>query len=126
MLDFSLSHILILLIVALVVVGPKDLPRLMRIAGQWMAKARRMADEFRKSFDEMARQSELDELRKEIENLRNERPLAGVEHDLHKSILPDDMKSKTAAPLETESAPPEIRGEVPEAVPGDDLKRAAP
>jgi len=78
MLDFSLSHILIVLIVALVVVGPKDLPRLMRIAGQWMGKARRMADEFRKSFDEMARQSELDELRKEIENLRNERPLAGI------------------------------------------------
>jgi sec-independent protein translocase protein TatB len=126
MLDFSLSHILILLIVALVVVGPKDLPRLMRIAGQWMAKARRMADEFRKSFDEMARQSELDELRKEIENLRNERPLAGVEHDLHQSILPDDMKSKTVAPLETESAPPEIRGEAQADAPGDDLKRAAP
>ena len=126
MLDFSLSHILIVLIVALVVVGPKDLPRLMRIAGQWMAKARRMADEFRKSFDEMARQSELDELRKEIENLRNERPLAGVEHDLHQSILPDDMKSKTAAPLETESAPPEIRGEPQAVAPDDDLKRAAP
>ena len=126
MLDFSLSHILIVLIVALVVVGPKDLPRLMRIAGQWMAKARRMADEFRKSFDEMARQSELDELRKEIENLRNERPLAGVEHDLQQSILPDDMKSKTAAPLETESAPPEIRGETQVDAPSDDLKRAAP
>ncbi len=64
MLDFSWSHILILLIVALVVVGPKDLPRLMRIVGQWMGKARRMADEFKRSFDDMARQSELDELRK--------------------------------------------------------------
>ena len=81
MLDFSWSHILILLIVALVVVGPKDLPRLMRIVGQWMGKARAMADQFRKSFDDMARQSELDELRKEIENLRNERPLADLERD---------------------------------------------
>ncbi len=111
MLDFSWSHILILLIVALVVVGPKDLPRLMRILGQWMGKARRMADEFRKSFDDMARQSELDELRKEIENLRSERPLAGIESDLHQSILPDDMKSKTATPIETEIAPPEIHVE---------------
>jgi|SRR5689334_10653814 sec-independent protein translocase protein TatB len=126
MLDFSLSHILIVLIVALVVVGPKDLPRLMRIAGQWMGKARRMADEFRKSFDEMARQSELDELRKEIENLRNERPLAGIEHDFNQSILPDDMKSKTAVPLETETAPPEIRAETPDGGPGDGLTRAAP
>jgi sec-independent protein translocase protein TatB len=98
----------------------------MRIAGQWMGKARRMADEFRKSFDEMARQSELDELRKEIENLRNERPLAGIEHDLNQSILPDDMKSKTAVPLETETAPPEIRAETPDGGPGDGLTRAAP
>ena len=122
MLDFSLTHILIVLIVALVVVGPKDLPRLMRIAGQWMGKARRMADEFRKSFDEMARQSELDELRKEIQSLRNDRPLAGVERDLHQSIVPDDMKSKTAAAVETETAPVQVRGEAA----GDGLKRAAP
>jgi sec-independent protein translocase protein TatB len=109
MLDFSWSHILILLIVALVVVGPKDLPRLMRIVGQWMAKARRMADEFRKSFDDMARQSELDELRKEIESLRAERPLAGIEHDLHQSIIPDELKS--APTIETETAPPDGHAE---------------
>jgi len=109
MLDFSWSHILILLIVALVVVGPKDLPRLMRIVGQWMAKARRMADEFRKSFDDMARQSELDELRKEIESLRAERPLAGIESDLHQSIIPDELKS--APTIETETAPPEVHAE---------------
>ena len=108
MLDFSWSHILILLIVAMVVVGPKDLPRLMRIVGQWMGKARRMADEFRKSFDDMARQSELDELRKEIESLRADRPLAGIEHDLHQSILPDDMKSSATAAIDIESAPPEV------------------
>ena len=126
MLDFSLTHILIVLIVALVVVGPKDLPRLMRIAGQWMGKARRMADEFRKSFDEMARQSELDELRKEIENLRNERPLADVERDLHQSIVPDDMKSKPAIAVETETAPVEVRGEAEGGAPGDGLTRAAP
>ena len=97
MLDFSWSHILIVLIVALVVVGPKDLPRMMRIVGQWMGKARAMANEFRRSFDEMARQSELDELRKEIENLRSERPLATVERDLHQAIVPDAMKSVTPA-----------------------------
>ena|SRR5579862_4887317 len=109
MLDFSISHILIVLIVALVVVGPKDLPRLMRTLGQWMAKARRMADEFRKSFDDMARQAELDELRKEIESLRAERPLAGIDHDLHQSIVPDDMKSAPAVAIE--SAPPEVHAE---------------
>ena len=57
-------------LVALLVVGPKDLPILMRRVGQMVAKARAMANEFRTSFDEMARQSELDDLRKEVEALR--------------------------------------------------------
>jgi sec-independent protein translocase protein TatB len=58
-------------VVALVVVGPKDLPILMRKLGQFLGKMRAMAAEFRASFDEMARQSELDELRKEVESMRN-------------------------------------------------------
>jgi len=115
MLDFSWSHIVILLIVALVVVGPKDLPRLMRIIGQWTGKARAMANEFRRSFDEMARQSELDELRKEIESLRNERPLADIARDLNKSIIPDDMKSD---PLMTARSAPSVSLD-PEPVAGD-------
>ncbi|MGH9518533.1 MAG: Sec-independent protein translocase protein TatB, partial [Terriglobales bacterium] len=97
MFDLSWSHILIVLIVALVVVGPKDLPRLMHMIGRWMGKARAMANEFRKSFDEMARQAELDELRKEIEALRNERPLASVARALDQSILPPDQRSVLAA-----------------------------
>jgi sec-independent protein translocase protein TatB len=64
--------------VALVVVGPKDLPRLMNMAGKWAAKARTMAGEFRRSFDEMARESELAELRKEIEDLKKNNPIAEV------------------------------------------------
>jgi sec-independent protein translocase protein TatB len=57
-------------VLALVVVGPKDLPVLLRRLGQFMARVRSMAAEFRASFDEMARQSELDELRKEVEAMR--------------------------------------------------------
>ncbi|HEY0300481.1 MAG TPA: Sec-independent protein translocase protein TatB [Rhizomicrobium sp.] len=107
MLDFSWSHILILLIVALVVVGPKDLPRLMRIVGQWMGKARAMADQFRRSFDDMARQSELDELRKEIESLRHEKPLADIDREMNRSIVPDDMHSKAPPPSVSIQAEPE-------------------
>ncbi len=68
--DLSATHIMLLVVVALVVVGPKDLPALLRKIGQFMAKLRGMANEFRASFDEMARQSELDELRKEVEAMR--------------------------------------------------------
>ena len=63
-------EILVIGLVALLVVGPKDLPVLMRKVGKAMAQARAMANDFRASFDEMARQSELDELRKEVEALR--------------------------------------------------------
>jgi sec-independent protein translocase protein TatB len=62
---------LIVGVVALIVVGPKDLPILLRRVGQFMAKMRGMAAEFRTSFDEMARQSELAELRKEVDALRS-------------------------------------------------------
>ena len=63
-------ELLVIAAVALIVVGPKDLPVMLRKLGQFTAKIRGMANEFRASFDEMARQSELDELRKEVEAMR--------------------------------------------------------
>jgi len=86
--DLSWSHMLLVLVVALVVVGPKDLPKVMRTMGRWAGKARAMADQFRKSFDEMARQSELDELRKELDELRTMRPLAASEQAMNEALVP--------------------------------------
>jgi sec-independent protein translocase protein TatB len=68
--DIGGSELLIIAAVALIVVGPKDLPVLMRKIGQFLGRMRGMANEFRASFDEMARQSELDELRKEVQAMR--------------------------------------------------------
>ncbi|MCF8505212.1 MAG: Sec-independent protein translocase protein TatB [Caulobacter sp.] len=65
------SEIFVIALVALIVVGPKDLPGMLRKLGQFVSKMRGMANEFRASFDEMARQSELDDLRKEVEALRS-------------------------------------------------------
>ncbi len=108
MFDLSWTHILIVLVVALLVVGPKDLPRMMHTVGKWVGKARGMADQFRKSFDEMTKQAELDELRKEIDALRNERPLAGLANDMHQSILPPvDLPAPNAVPPVTGAAPQE-------------------
>ena len=72
---------LIIADVALIVVGPKDLPMLLRQLGQFVAKLRGMASEFRASFDEMARQSELDDLRKEVEAMRKGQFLDMAGHD---------------------------------------------
>ena len=90
---FSWQHLSIMLVVALIVVGPKDLPRLMNMAGKWAAKARTMAGEFRRSFDEMARESELAELRKEIDDLKKNNPvtdmanvMSGVQADVGNPI----------------------------------------
>ncbi len=104
---FSWSHILILLTVALVVVGPKDLPRLMNMAGKWVGKARNMANEFKKSFDDMARQSELDELRAEIEKLKADDPVADVTRDLNHEI------QRTLNPVDTGVQSPAAVAEVP-------------
>ncbi|MFZ5668071.1 MAG: Sec-independent protein translocase protein TatB [Pseudomonadota bacterium] len=68
--DIAGTELFVIALVALIVVGPKDLPVLLRKLGQWVAKMRGMAAEFRASFDEMARQSELDELRREVEAMR--------------------------------------------------------
>ncbi len=118
--DLSWSHILLLLVVALVVVGPKDLPRLMRELGRWAGKARAMADQFRKSFDEMARQSELDELRKEIDALRTMRPLTETERQMNEALLPPDLISRPHTADQPVAAPdpaPSASDPAPEAAP---------
>lgn len=60
-------ELLVIAIVALIVIGPKELPALLRTWGKWMAQMRGMASEFRGHVDEMIRQSELDEVKKQLE-----------------------------------------------------------
>lgn len=104
---------LVIAIVALLVVGPERLPVLLRKLGNLVAKARGMANEFRSSFDEMARQSELDELRKEVEALRTgqgmhalgadaDAAFKGIRDDLNKPVNPPML----AAPDEWPDSPP--------------------
>ena len=69
--DIGGTELLVIAAVALIVVGPKDLPALLRKLGQFVGRMRGMASEFRASFDEMARQSELDELRREVQAMRS-------------------------------------------------------
>ena len=113
--DLSWSHMLLVLVVALVVVGPKDLPKLMRTIGRWAGKARTMADQFRKSFDEMARQSELDELRKELDELRNMRPLAETEHTMAEALRTPDVSLAPEAKPEVVEPSEVVHEEKPQA-----------
>ena len=92
---------LVIAVVALLVVGPERLPLLLRKLGNLVAKARGMANEFRSSFDEMARQSELDELRKEVEALRTGQGMhaLGADADAAFREIRDDLNKPIDTPM---------------------------
>jgi len=119
--EVGATELIVLAAVALIVVGPKDLPVLMRKIGQWVGKMRGLASEFRASFDEMARQSELDELRKEVEALRNTRipdPLTNL-HPTFEEVSAglDPSGFNIAGGLSGEAAAPAPQAEAAQADP---------
>jgi sec-independent protein translocase protein TatB len=64
--DIGWSELLVIGVVALVFIGPKDLPRALRVAGYWFRKARTLSREFQNSVDQMIREAELDEMREQL------------------------------------------------------------
>ena len=72
MFDITSSKLLLLGIVALIVIGPKDLPVLLRTIGKYVGIIKRQAAEFRAQFDEAVRESELDQLKKDVESMGKE------------------------------------------------------
>ena len=65
-LDLGMSELLLIGVVALVFIGPKDLPKALRVAGFWFRKARTLSREFQSSVEQMIREAELDEMRQEL------------------------------------------------------------
>ena len=65
MFELGFSELLLIAVVAIVVIGPKDLPRALSLAGKWVGKARAMSRNLRAGFDAMVRESELQELEKQ-------------------------------------------------------------
>ncbi|MEQ1780607.1 MAG: Sec-independent protein translocase protein TatB, partial [Hyphomonadaceae bacterium] len=78
------EEMILLVIVAIVVIGPKDLPLMMRKFGRFTGKMRAMAFEFKQGIDELGRQAELDELRKEVADLKKATGLDEIRRDLEK------------------------------------------
>lgn len=64
--DLSMTELMLIGVVALVVIGPKDLPKALRVAGYWVRKARTLSREFHSSVEQMIREAELDEVRQEL------------------------------------------------------------
>ena len=88
MFDIGWSEILVIAVVAIIVVGPKDLPRMLRSFGRMMGQVRRTANEFRRQFDDALRdaerQADLADARKELQAIGRIDPLA----DLKKGVGP--------------------------------------
>jgi len=67
MFDFAWSELALIAVVALIVIGPKDLPRVLKIVGYWVRKARGIAREFQGSIDQMVREAELEDVKKNLD-----------------------------------------------------------
>lgn len=98
-------ELIVIAVIALVVVGPKELPRLMRMAGKFAAQARRMAGEFQSAFNQMARESELEDMRREIEALKRNNPVAEAKRDFEAALKPVETSLREAANDVEKSAP---------------------
>ena len=69
MFDIGWTEITVILVIAIIVIGPKDLPKVLRTVGQWVAKAKAMTRDFRGHVDEMIRETEIDEVKKQIDSI---------------------------------------------------------
>lgn len=115
MFDLTSSKLLILGIVALIVVGPKDLPILLRTIGKYVGMIRRHAADFRAQFDEAMRESELDSLKKQVENVGRdvEQTMRDAQTSVEREIRVNEAEidsaiksSTTATAPQAPSAPP--------------------
>lgn len=110
--QFGFFELAVVAAVALIVVGPKDLPRLMRTVGQMVSKARRMAGEFMTAFDQMTRETEMEEMRSEIDALKNDNVFAEAKRDLKDSLNPiDDAIRDEAMEVKDALSAPVSRGD---------------
>jgi sec-independent protein translocase protein TatB len=106
MFDIGWIEMLVIAIVLIVVVGPKDLPRMLRTFGQTTTKLRTMAGDFRKQFDEALKEAELDEVKNLVNDARKLNPTA----DIKKALNPmqkaaDDVRAGLEAAMKPQKKP---------------------
>ncbi|HUK10247.1 MAG TPA: Sec-independent protein translocase protein TatB [Stellaceae bacterium] len=120
MFDFAWSELMVIAVVALVVIGPKDLPRVMRSLGKWASRARMVAREFQGSIDQMIRESELEEVRREVQKVAE----INLDHEVKSAVDPGGeigkaLESTSVTASDPALAPPAAAGgtTAPEAAP---------
>ena len=110
MFDIAPSEFLLVAFVALVVIGPKDLPKAMRVVGYWVGKARGVARQFRSGFDSMVREAELEEMEKrwasENERIMREHPPTDTAHVVHSPEADTDAAAPAGMDHEASTSTP--------------------
>jgi sec-independent protein translocase protein TatB len=100
MFDIGGSEILVIAVVAILVVGPKELPRMLRSFGKTMGQVRRMSNDFKRQFDEALREAErqsgLDETRKDLQNMTRANPLKDAQKDLDSTMRAAGSKTEAS------------------------------
>ena len=82
MFDIGWPELFVIAVIALVVIGPKDLPRVMRYVGRWFGKAKRVTWEFKRHWDDIMRESELDDVKREIQDVMRTDPAVYAEQTI--------------------------------------------
>ena len=94
MFDIGWQEILVIAVVLIVVVGPKDLPRMLRTFGRTTAKMRGMAGDFRRQFDDALKEAELDEVKNMVNSARNMNPASSIKKHLNPlNAIGDEIRS---------------------------------
>jgi sec-independent protein translocase protein TatB len=101
MFGFSWSEILIIGVVALVLIGPNDLPRAMKTGARWMAAGRKLAREFQGHVDDLVREAELDDLREQARKLATQPLSTHIQNHIEKTIDPHrELANALSPPVE--------------------------
>lgn len=99
MFDIGWSEMAVIALIALVVIGPKDLPKTMKTVAHWMRKARSLTREFQSGIDEMVREAELDDAKKALEATRG----GNLQRTLSNALDPDDEVGGEVRAIEKEA-----------------------
>jgi sec-independent protein translocase protein TatB len=135
MLDVGWTEMLVIAIVMIVVVGPKDLPKMLRSFGRTTAKMRSMANDFRKQFDEALKEAELDDVKSSFDQMRSMNPANDIKKALNpmekaaadvRAGLQAALKPSPKAPASAESHVAEPLKAGPAAMPGEAAPAATP
>jgi sec-independent protein translocase protein TatB len=105
MFDIGWSELVVIAVVALIAIGPKELPGVLRMVGQWMGKARKMAAEFQGQFQEAMREAEMADLKKTFDEVKeaatglgSDNIMTSLQKDVGEALKIDDVDKPAIEP----------------------------